>query len=155
MKVYQLVRSSVRLSLAGARSSEINMRDIKFRAWDKIGEQWIYFHVPWDFFANSKVPQSFDWWGQFTCLKDKNAKEIYEGDVVRFCFWDGDKTNKPWKISTIIWNEDGVCWDMKTGTVNGIFRNPEYYEVIGNIYENPELLNEARHQSGARDSAAA
>lgn len=75
---------------------------------------------------------------QFTGLKDKNGKEIYENDVVGTVYWDKTKTNvsEPgWTIGTVLFR-------------NGAFRIhayllcevAEFCEIIGNIYENPDLL---------------
>ncbi len=69
---------------------------------------------------------------QFTGLHDKNGKEIYEGDVVQHDAWD-----YPFKV--IFNNEKArfVC-ELKTGLTQYI--HSEGLIVIGNIFENPELL---------------
>lgn len=66
--------------------------------------------------------------GQFTGLKDKNGKEIYEGDIVN--------TGKE-KGVQIKW-EAGNFW---AGIYQLFFIGTSEVEVIGNIYENKELLN--------------
>ena len=76
--------------------------------------------------------------GQYTGLKDKNGKEIYEGDIVE---WAGYKME-------VFWGEDigigyGFCW-RPCGDNKGYHESMtgfiDEYEVIGNIYDNPELL---------------
>jgi len=57
------------------------MREIKFRGWDKSIKKMIYPKL-WD----NSMPSNWQHWYelmQFTGLKDKNEKEIYEGDIVR------------------------------------------------------------------------
>lgn len=74
---------------------------------------------------------------QSTGIKDSNDDLIYEGDIVEF---DGDF------CGDIAWDEDAGCWAIRT-TENTIytFDNLYGYEltVIGNIHENPELLEQS------------
>ena len=94
---------------------------------------------------------------QYTGLKDKNGKEIYEGDILDY------KTNyEPYKC-VIEWDDDlcscGCCYDEhhSVGFVGRVLpgskygysslaKNYEAMEIIGNIYENPELLKEVQDE---------
>jgi hypothetical protein len=83
---------------------------------------------------------------QYTGIKDKNDKEIYEGDILLID--DGDLEQYK---SVVRWNAGGLIADCPTGNdyditlVGWLFDSRvETIEVIGNIYENPELLNLAR-----------
>lgn len=113
-------------------------RIIKFRAWDKLAEE---MQPPFSPFAVSAYnnPDNFVFM-QFTGLLDKNGKEIYEGDIVTSESRDDMRvvtTNRTVSF------EDGafIATDK-----NGYIPLDEYHidmknvEVIGNIYENPELL---------------
>ena len=84
--------------------------------------------------------------GQFTGPKDKNGKEIYEGDIVIF---ETDKRNKElYTKRTLIvkYNDGGFYLFYEDGKEYNYIENEgirdyiERLEVIGNIYENPELL---------------
>ena len=77
---------------------------------------------------------------QFTGLTDKNGKEIWEGDVVRFID-DVTIPNKPCEVITEVfwWNEMG-CYSMKNTYMELNFTTTDEIEVIGNIFENPELI---------------
>lgn len=68
-------------------------------------------------------------WRQYTGLKDKNGKEIYEGDII----FGQHKIIGDWKSRVYL---------LPTGVWFGgaRFEDVEDFEVIGNIYENPELL---------------
>ena len=73
---------------------------------------------------------------EYTSKKDKNNKEIYEGDIL---------SNGTGRIGKVIWFEPQACFDVKPLTAQGTSQafspnNWIYCEVIGNIYENPELV---------------
>ena len=74
--------------------------------------------------------------GQYTGLHDKNGKEIYEGDIVKSFFVDTDEAgNEIYKYYIIEVKYDEVLCSYKIDKFMNL-------EVIGNIYENKELLNE-------------
>lgn len=79
---------------------------------------------------------------QSTGLFDKNGKEIFEGDIVKVT--DGDERTdfSDGGIGTICGLDELYMWYIDGQVQNGLFDiNQEYYiEVIGNIYQNPELL---------------
>lgn len=73
--------------------------------------------------------------GQYTGLHDKNGKEIYEGDIVKIKYRDED-------IGKVIYEHNGFSIDVTNMNKNYgrvSFVN-NFMEVIGNIYDNPELL---------------
>ena len=120
----------------------------KFRAWTEEGKTMHYGVYPfkgdtlllsYDEIAFHEVPASDFILMQSTGLKDKNGKEVYEGDIVRFALTDG---------FNYVANEDGVV-TYKLGAfyvVNGLTEylisdiNTNEIEVVGNIYQTPELL---------------
>ncbi|UYN55629.1 YopX family protein [Lacticaseibacillus chiayiensis] len=78
---------------------------------------------------------------QFTGVKDENGREIYEGDIVQT--YEIDDDGRP--INAVVKYEDHLAGFTLTNEYQGVWRRLDNdYPVIGNIYENPELL-EARH----------
>lgn len=111
------------------------MRKIKFRAWDWENKVMLNFKFGLEGLSleNREVCDVM----QFTGLTDKNGKEIYEGDIVKMKT-GGDYT----ELREVIFEEGAFRFnDQKTPHAGFIYSNKET-EVIGNIYQNPELLNE-------------
>ena len=115
------------------------MRTIKFRAWNVADKKWIkimslqYFSPDEPCIGDGRwsYPFSCIHLMQYTGLKDKNGKEIYEGDIVA-----GVLTPNPTRIIEIV--EGSMTSLCPCEVKNGV----RQIEVIGNIYENPELLKE-------------
>jgi uncharacterized phage protein (TIGR01671 family) len=120
------------------------MREIKFRAWQDYGEghrSLLYDRGDLaEFFDATKGDPIM----QFTGLKDKNGKEIYEGDILNLHYPIVGLDIKDEYLSLIVViNFDGGSFWFNGGgytDCNWHFYNSEDREVIGNIYENPELL---------------
>ena len=121
------------------------MREIKFRAWDKDINQMFYSDDCFFCFQsgvllerdgeNGSWPDT-DIVMQYTGLKDKNGKEIYEGDILEFVTYERE-------LLEVYWYEETLGWQMKRIVGSGTMFIPnytQYLEVIGNIYENPDLL---------------
>lgn len=118
-------------------------RKIKFRIWNDYDKKMIHWNeLLENNLANIFTIPSYDkWLMQYTGLHDKNGKEIYEGDIV-YC------QTKFGKAKAIIKFIDGkfvAYWDsILTHPQNGhciaCYEINKRFEVIGNIYDNPELL---------------
>ena len=112
------------------------MKEIKFRAWDKENKKFNYFDLT-DLWHDMADGNCDDETMQYTGLKDKNGKEIYEGDIVKI---DNDTIQE---IS--YWTERKYMKNIKQKIREFIgiyqaFIKQRKVEVVGNIYENPEDL---------------
>lgn len=118
-----------------------SMRTINFRAWcdNKMLEWKDLLDNKLFIFNNASGLWIFM---QFTGLKDKNGKEIYEKSDVLSC--GPSKDGFVYKDTVEFgWSKDdeyGIIWSTSKNIVRKQDFINERYEVIGNIYENPELL---------------
>lgn len=125
-------------------------REIKFRFW-----------------TGTNMRYRFDGWGEHVCinemfkecdgafdykvmqytgLKDKNGKEIYEGDIVNLHDWGIHTSDNVIATAKIVWSDEFSKFDFEV--IEGDYIQDEYDRfrqsplIIGNVYENPELLKQ-------------
>ena len=125
------------------------MREIKFRAWDKDKKCFVF---PGEGFATNLTywadPRTISVYlhknivlTQYTGLKDNNGVEIYEGDI-----WLYELREKPFAV---VFDGDRAGWfpfadSDGCGCCSDETFAPEYGVIIGNIHENPELLEASK-----------
>ena len=125
------------------------MRKIKFRAWDKEYSCMIYDICVGvcrgqDIVLEEIPGYEFNEWGErkncipleYTGLKDKNDKEIYESDIVKSHGIHGEY------VGEIVWERRG--FKIRVMDIVDNIYSEEILEVIGNIYENSELFTERK-----------
>ena len=124
------------------------MREIKFRAWDTQSKSWASFSTFTGYLSPNRDVWPQEWsfpvndfvLVQYTGLKDKNGREIYEGDIVTgWVDESGGHSTEP----------EVVVFDPRHGfRINSWpFWQISGFRVLGNIYENPELVKEEQGAS--------
>ena len=138
------------------------MRDIKFRAWDKNAEKMEIEggYILLNGYGNAELFNDDIWQKQgidgadfilmqYTGLRDKNSKEIYVGDIIKLTgntIYDMSDELALQNIRIISYdeNECKFNWDRSKSGTSFCKNNAEQglFEIIGNIHENPELLED-------------
>ena len=132
------------------------MREILFRGKEVKSSDWYYgdiFHSSMnvdtarihDYINRANVEIIPDTLGQYTGLTDKNGVKIFEGDVVRISedYYDG----LHYSGNEVYYSDGAFCVEYETPeydvtSIGFLVREGVEVEVIGNIYDNPELIGE-------------
>lgn len=119
-------------------------REIKFKLWDTEKKKW---HISRDFLLDLDGEVLFNICGgaskceyncrnqikcEFTGLKDKNGREIYEGDLLKNILGG--------EIKEVIFQDGTFTYKETYYDSDGLFYCDKNWEITGNIFENPELL---------------
>lgn len=129
-------------------------REIKFRAWVYYGDKLdkpMYsrdFQGLDRFFEDCCESDEGQVIEQYTGLKDKNGKEIYEGDIIQEEIdFNSKMTDGIFKYK-VYWDEEELCWALEhignESIHHELWQCNFSTEVIGNIHENPELLEKEK-----------
>lgn len=129
------------------------MRGLKFRAWDKVEKKMLFDADPFALHVSgsnesllAKTHRNEDCiFEQYTGLKDKNGKEIYEGDIIRYTIWLRGAAKE--LICTKVvkwWSGEEEYYPCCTSSGFSLPYSEDGYEVIGNIHENPELIEKEK-----------
>ena len=122
------------------------MREIKFRVWSEDDKEMLYTRdINWDYDWATRDFHWFSWDSldsaelmQYTWLKDKNGVEIYEWDILEIDKWYDGKYKREveyyeWRFAPLVQVE---YW---YNAIDNYY--PNSFEVVWNIYQNPELLS--------------
>lgn len=127
------------------------MRTIKFRAKGKYDGQWHYgglIQVSKGYSIATKIEDAFEMCavdpetiGQFTGLYDKNGKEIFEGDIILYGgSIQHEVVFRHGAFGYLIYGGEFISYAGNTNFTFNPLNRSKKHEVIGNIYDNPELL---------------
>lgn len=141
------------------------MREILFRAKRLNDKEWVYGYYVHQFGAHDIRVKNTDEYdnegyhidpetlGQYTGLTDKNGKEIFEGDILSSNQYPYTSDGKHNYYAEVTWFEENAAFGLYTfknpqSSVRGVSEGSDYidefnsdnWEIIGNIYDSPELF---------------